>query len=110
MRSFSTRLASTNTRTSLQSTTRRIEAINEGGAVGRCTSRSEGGMYGNDDGASRTDYFCAVCMARDWECSVPEAQVRIRYHKPHINKRRCQQVARGVYWISSEFPPCMSGL
>jgi len=28
------------------------------------TEREEGGMYGNDEGASRTDYFCVVCMAK----------------------------------------------
>ena len=52
------------------------------------TEREEGGMYGNDDGASRTDYFCAVCMASEWERSVPGAQVRIRDLKPHSKKRR----------------------
>ena len=47
-------------------------------------------VYGDDNGELHIDYYCPKCMARQWNCSLAEAQSRIRDTQPHLQKRRWQ--------------------
>ena len=55
--------------------------------------RASKGMYGDDEGEYRTDFYCAKCMAHKWGCEEGDAITRIRDGKPHIRKRRAEQAA-----------------
>ncbi|MFM7988701.1 MAG: hypothetical protein ACKPKO_56250, partial [Candidatus Fonsibacter sp.] len=34
------------------------------------------------------EYYCAVCMAKEWRCTVPEAMARIKLSRPDLQKVR----------------------
>jgi hypothetical protein len=48
----------------------------------RVVTKTSNEVYGDDNEEFHIDYYCPKCMARQWNCSLAEAQSRIRDTAP----------------------------